>query len=120
MHMLRKNCHISGRGPDSSVGIAPRHGLDGPVIVSPWGARFSELVQTGRGAHPASYTIGTAAFQGGEQPRRDADNPPHLAPRLKKEYSFTSTPSPVLLGLFYAKIYLTFLSSHINVYTAIF
>ena len=37
----------------SAVGTATRYGLDGPVIESQWGARFSVLIQTGRGAHPA-------------------------------------------------------------------
>ena len=45
---------------------------------------------------------------------------PHLAPRLKKEYSYISTPSPGLLGIFYAEIYLTFLLLHTNGYPAIF
>jgi hypothetical protein len=31
----------------------------------PAGARFSAPVQTGPGAHPASYTIGTGSFPGG-------------------------------------------------------
>ena len=42
---------------------------------------------------------GKAAGSGG-------NNPPHLAPRLKKEYSYTSTPPLGLLGLFYGEIYL--------------
>jgi len=42
-------------GWDSSVGIATRYGLDGLGIVSRWG----------RGAHPASYTVGTGFFGGG-------------------------------------------------------
>jgi hypothetical protein len=41
---------------DSSVGITTRYRLDGPRIVSRWGARFSALVQTGPGVHPATYT----------------------------------------------------------------
>jgi hypothetical protein len=41
-------------GPDSSVGIATRYGLDGPGIESRWGARFSAHVQTGPGAHHAA------------------------------------------------------------------
>jgi len=38
------------------TGIASRSGLDGPVIESRWGARFSAPVQTCPEAHPASYT----------------------------------------------------------------
>jgi len=49
-------------GRDSSVDIATRYGLDGPGIESQWGTRFSAPVQTGPGAHPASYTMGTGYF----------------------------------------------------------
>ena len=52
-------------GRDSSVGIATRYGLDGPVIESGWGGlRFSAPIQTGRAAQPASCTIGTGSFPG--------------------------------------------------------
>ena len=49
-------------GPDSSVGIATelRAGESGDRI--PVGARFSALVQTGPGAHPASCIMGTGSF----------------------------------------------------------
>jgi hypothetical protein len=53
---------------DSSVGIATRYGLDGPGIESWWGARFIAPVQTGPGAHPASYTMGTGVFPRGKTP----------------------------------------------------
>jgi len=49
---------------DSSVGIATRYGLDGPGVESRCGARFSEPVQTGPGAHPVSYKVGTGSFPG--------------------------------------------------------
>jgi hypothetical protein len=47
---------------DSSVDIATRYGLDGPGIESRWGARFSATFQTGPGAHPAPYTMGTGSL----------------------------------------------------------
>jgi hypothetical protein len=53
---------IQKGGQDSSVGIATRYGLDGPGIESRWGARFSAPVQTGPGADPASYTMGTGSI----------------------------------------------------------
>jgi hypothetical protein len=56
------------RGRDSSVGIAIGYGLDGPGIDS-------SPVQTGTGAHPASYTIGTGSFPGVKRPRRGVDHP---------------------------------------------
>jgi hypothetical protein len=51
-------------GPGSSVGIATDYGLDGPRIESPVGVRFSALVQTSPGAHPASCTMGTGSLPG--------------------------------------------------------
>ena len=62
------------RGRDISVGIATRYGLDGPGDLIPVGARFSALVQTGPGAHPASYTFGTGSSPGVKRPGRD-DHP---------------------------------------------
>jgi hypothetical protein len=55
-------------GPDSSVGIATRYGLDGRGIESRLGTRFSAPVQTGSGVHPASYTVGSGAFHGVKWP----------------------------------------------------
>jgi hypothetical protein len=48
---------------------------------SPVRARFSAPVQTGPGAYPANFTMGTGSFPGGkERPRRDADpSPPSSA-----------------------------------------
>jgi len=40
------------------------YGLDGPVIKSRWGARFSAPVQTGPGAQPAFYAMDTRSFPG--------------------------------------------------------
>ena len=51
-------------GPGSSVGIATGYGLNGPGIESRWEARFSAPVQSGPGALPASFTMGTGAFSG--------------------------------------------------------
>jgi hypothetical protein len=61
---------------DSSVGIATRYGLGGPGIGSRWGARLSAPVQTGHGAHPASYTMGTGSFTGVKDVGRGTDQPP--------------------------------------------
>ena len=67
---------------NSSVGIATRYVLDGPGIESRWGARFSAPVQTGPGAHPASYTLRTGSFSGVKRPGRDANpSTPSSVPR---------------------------------------
>jgi len=69
-------------------------------IVQSVEARFSAPVQTGPGAHPASYTMGTESLPGVKWPGYGVDHPLLLVPRLKKEYSYTSTPPLSLRGLF--------------------
>ena len=60
-------------------------------------ARFSALVQTCPGAHPASCTMGTGSFPGAKQPGRGADRPTHHQCRgLKKG---TAIPLPTLRAL---------------------
>jgi len=66
--------------PGSSVAIATGYKLDGPGIESRWKARFSVLVQTSPGAHPASCTMGTESFTG-----------------VKSGRGVTLTPHPLLV-----------------------
>ena len=88
-------------GRDSSVGIATRYGLDGPGIESRWEGRFSAPVQTGPGAHPASYTMGTGSFLGVKRPGSGSDHPPPSSAEVKEGdlylYS-TSGPSWPVIG----------------------
>ena len=56
-NMLTSYC-----GPGSSVGIATELRAGWSRDRIPVGARFSTPVQTGRGAHPASCTVGTESF----------------------------------------------------------
>jgi len=74
------------RGPGSVVGVATGYRLDGPGIESRVGARFFAPVQTGRGAHRASSTMGTVSFPGVKS-GRDVTLTPHplLVPLVKKE-----------------------------------
>jgi hypothetical protein len=82
-------------GRDSSVGVATRYGLNGPGIESPWGARFSATVQTGPGAHPASYIRGTEAFPGVKRPDRGVDQPqPGTEAKERVELYLYSTFGP--------------------------
>jgi hypothetical protein len=78
-------------GRDSAFGIstALRAGRSGDRI--PVGARFSAPAQTGRGAHPTFYTMGTGFFPGGKAAGAWLDHPTHIAPMLKK-----STAVPLL------------------------
>jgi hypothetical protein len=48
-------------------------------------------IQSVSGAHPHSCTIGNGSIPGGvKRPGRDVGHPP-LAPRLKEDYSYTSS-----------------------------
>ena len=82
-------------GRDRVVGRATRSGDRIPV-----GARFSAPVQTGPGAHPASYSMGTVHSWEVKRLGRGVDPPPHLVLRLKKEKCYTSNPTLGHLGLF--------------------
>jgi hypothetical protein len=83
---------------DSSVGIVTGYGLDNRMI----GVRLPEEAgnfslrhhyQTGSGAHPASYPMGT----GGERGVKLTTHL-HLVPRSKNEWSYTSSPQYVLMA----------------------
>jgi hypothetical protein len=69
---------------DIVVGIAIRYGLDGPGIESRWEARFSTPVQTGPGAHPTSYTVGTGSFPGVKRSGRGVDHPTPSSAEVKE------------------------------------
>ena len=49
--------------------------------------------------------MGTGSFPGVNRPGRGFVHPPHLAPKLKKEHSYTSTPPLGLRGLLYLYLY---------------
>ena len=82
LYLCRYGSIVTGR--DSSVSIASYYGLDGPGIRSQWRVRFSTPVQTGPGAHPASYAMGTRYFPGVKQLGHDVDNPPPSSADVKE------------------------------------
>jgi len=57
------------------------------------GARFSAPVQTGPGAHTASYTMGTVSFPGVKRPWRGADHPPSSAEVEERVELYLYSPS---------------------------
>jgi hypothetical protein len=85
------------KGRDSSVGTATalRDGQSGDRI--PVGARFSAPVQTGPGAYPASYIMGTESFLGVERPGRGVDHPLSSSAGVKErvEIYLYSTSGPL-------------------------
>jgi len=65
------------------------------------GARFSAPVQTGTGAHPASYKMGTGSFMGVKRLGRGVDHPPPSSAEVKERvelycYSPSGPSWPVL------------------------
>jgi len=54
-------------------------------VDNPGGGEIFAPVQTGTGADPASYKMGTGHFPAVKGPGRGVNYPPYLAPRLKKE-----------------------------------
>ena len=70
-------------GHDSSVGIATRYGDRIPVR-----ARLSAPVQTGPGAHSASYIMGTGSFPGVKRTGRGVNDPPPPSAEVKERVGF--------------------------------
>jgi hypothetical protein len=88
---------------DSAVGIATGYGLDGRGVGVrvPVGARFSPLhvVQTGPGASPASYPMGSgSSFPGVKRPGREADDSPPTNAEVNNTWIYTSTPLYVFVA----------------------
>ena len=80
------------------LGIPTHYGLDGPGIESRRGRDFLHLTRLAvRPTQPPLQWV--PGFPGVKWPGRGVDHPPHLAPRLRKEKSYTSTPSLGLCGL---------------------
>jgi hypothetical protein len=76
-----------------------RAGRSGDRI--PVGVRFSAPVQTGPGAHPASYTMGTGSLPWVKRPGRGVDHPFTSIAEVKERlvlylYSLSGLSWPVL------------------------
>jgi hypothetical protein len=75
----------------------------------PLSSAFSTTTQTGPGAHPASFAVGTGSFSEVKRPGCGVNHPPHLAPRLKEEYSYTSSLLPLCAFMARYRVNFTFL-----------
>jgi hypothetical protein len=76
------------------------------------GGRFSATVQTGPGAHPASYTMGTASLPRIKRPGSGVDHPPSSSAEVKERLQLYIYSPLGLRGLFY--LYLL----HLNTFTS--
>jgi hypothetical protein len=71
--------------------------LDGLEFESSCGARFSTVIQTGPGAHPAYHTMGTRSLSGDvKQPGRCTNRPPPSSVEIKQrvELYLSSSSGP--------------------------
>jgi hypothetical protein len=71
-------------GRDSAVGIATRYGAGRSGDRIPVRAKFSASFQTGPGAHPGSYTMGTGSFPGVKRQGRGVDHQPTSSAEVKE------------------------------------
>jgi hypothetical protein len=72
-------------------------------------ARFSTSFQAGRGAHSASYTMGTGSFPGVKRPGSGVDHPLSSSVTVQGRvelcmYSLSPTSRPVLIVTFYISL----------------
>jgi hypothetical protein len=113
-HFQNPNKHLqiaqyyNPSGRERSVGIATRYGLDDPGIESRCGRNFPRPSREALGSPSLLYN-GYRFFPGVKRPGRVVDHQLHLVPRLKKEQSYTSTPTLSLRGLLYGDLSLTVL-----------
>jgi hypothetical protein len=82
-------------GRDSSVGMAL---ATGSTVrgSNPGEAKFSAILRTAPGAHPASCTIGTGVFPGIKRPGRDVEHPAPSSAEVKgrvQVYLYSPGPS---------------------------
>jgi hypothetical protein len=77
-------------GRCSTGNIATHYGLESAGIESR-SERFSASSRLVLGPTQPPCKMLTGSFPGVKWPRRGVTDPSHLAPKLKKEYSYTST-----------------------------
>ena len=104
-NLIHRTDLICGSGYLSRYSDSLRAGRFGNRM--PVGTRFSTPVRTGPGGPPNLLYNGYWVFPGGKAVRAFFYHPPHLAPRLKKKWSYTSSPSLDLSGLLCDELYLT-------------
>jgi len=79
-------------GRDSLVSIATRYAMDGPGIESRWGRGFPHPSRQAVRSTQTAIKGVSGLFPEVKRPERGVDRPPLVALRLKKEWSYKSTP----------------------------
>ena len=99
---------------DSSVGTATRYGLDGPGFESRRRRDFPHPSRPALGPTQPHIKWLPGLLPGVKLPGRGVDHPTNLAARLKKEWSYDSTPSLGLRGLIEGELCFTAAKSETN------
>jgi hypothetical protein len=97
---------------DSSVGIMTRYELDGAGIESRWGDDIFYTCPDRPWGPPSLLYSWYQVFSRGKAVGTWCWPSPHLAPRLKKEQSYTSIPPLSLRGMFWGDLRLYFTQLH--------
>ena len=82
--------------PDANVAMLKSSDASVAAFITPNAWSWKSSIQV---LFPNFSYDGYREIPGGKQPVRDDNHPPHVAPRLKKEYSSTSIPYLGLQGL---------------------
>jgi len=69
---------------DKVVGIETCYRLDSLEFKPQWGQDFPQSIQTGLGAHPVSYSVGSTCLRGIKQPGHGLDHPPPSSADVKE------------------------------------
>jgi hypothetical protein len=81
------------------------HGVkEGRLITKRYMGQISTPVQNCPASNPACFPIDVESLPGIKRPGRGVDQPPHIAPRINKEYSYTSSPPLCLHGRLYGEL----------------
>jgi len=97
-------------GRDSSVGIATRYRLNGPGSNPGGGEIFRTRPDRPWGPPSLLYNRYRVSFLGVKRSRRGVDHQPHLAPRLKSEYSIPLVPLWTFVACSRVRFTFTFMS----------
>jgi hypothetical protein len=96
-------------GRDSAVSIATRYRLDVPGIQSRWGRDLPHPSRPALGPTQPPIQWVSTSFPEVKRPGHGVNHPSHLASRLRKEYSYNSTPLLSLRGLLRVKFAFIFM-----------
>jgi hypothetical protein len=101
------------KGRDCSVGMAIRYGLDDRRSNLRRSEIFRSRTERLWGPPNLLYNGYWVSFPGVKRLARCVNHTPHLASRLRKDWSYTSTPPRTFIAGYWAKFYTTLDTPHV-------